>query len=150
MHAETPQAAIELFAAAMSAGDLDSALALYEPEATFAPQPGASVTGLSAIGEALGGFLALYGVYVAGTEGVAKAWVADHAPAGAAGTAYGLFAAATGGSLLVASVVAGLLWTHVAPAAPFVLGASSAGAGLVLLALLGLKRRRLTRGRPRG
>ena len=59
MHAETPQAAIELFAAAMSAGDLDSALALYEPDATFAPQPGASVTGLSAIGEALGGFLAL-------------------------------------------------------------------------------------------
>ena len=59
MHAETPQAAIELFAAAMSEGDLESALALYEPEATFAPQPGASVTGLPAIREALQGFPAL-------------------------------------------------------------------------------------------
>ena len=59
MHAESPQAAIELFAAAMSAGDLDGALSLYEPGATFAPQPGASVTGLPEIGEALRGFLAL-------------------------------------------------------------------------------------------
>ena len=59
MHAETPQAAIELFAAAMSSGDLDGALSLYEPTATFAPQPGASVTGLPAIREALQGFLAL-------------------------------------------------------------------------------------------
>ncbi len=59
MHTETPQAAIELFAGAMNAGDLDAALSLYEPGATFAPQPGASVTGLPAIREALGGFLAL-------------------------------------------------------------------------------------------
>jgi MFS family permease len=94
--------------------------------------------------------LALYGVYVAGTEGVAKAWVADHAPPEAAGTAYGLFAAATGGSLLVASVAGGLLWTHVAPAAPFVLGASSAGAALALLAALGLRSALTGRGRPRG
>ena len=107
----------------------------------FALEPGAA---------AVWPLLALYGVYVAGTEGVAKAWVADHAPAEAAGTAYGLFAAATGGSLLVASVVAGLLWTRVAPAAPFVLGASSAGAGLVLLALLALRERRRPRGRRRG
>ena len=59
MHAKTPQAAIELFADAMNAGDLDAALSLYEPGATFAPQPGASVTGLPAIGEALAGFVAL-------------------------------------------------------------------------------------------
>lgn len=59
MHAETPQAAIELFADAMNAGDLDAALSLYEPEATFAPQPGASVYGLPAISEALAGFLTL-------------------------------------------------------------------------------------------
>ena len=78
---------------------------------------------------------AVYGAYIAATEGVAKAWVADHAPAGAAGTAFGVFAAATGASLLFASVVAGLLWSHVSPRAPFVLGAASAGGALVLLAL---------------
>lgn len=76
----------------------------------------------------------VYGVYIAATEGVARAWVADHAPAGASGTAYGIFAAATGGSLLVASVVAGLLWSRVSPSAPFVLGVVSATLALLLLA----------------
>lgn len=76
----------------------------------------------------------VYGVYIAATEGVARAWVADHAPPGASGTAYGIFAAATGASLLVASVVAGLLWSQVSPSAPFVLGAVSAGLALLLLA----------------
>ena len=76
---------------------------------------------------------AVYGVYIAATEGVARAWVADHAPAGASGTAYGVFAAATGASLLVASVVAGVLWARVGPAAPFVLGAASATAALMML-----------------
>ena len=75
----------------------------------------------------------VYGVYIAATEGVARAWVADHAPRDAAGTAYGVFAAATGGALLLASVAAGLLWTHVSPSAPFVLGAVAAGVALLLL-----------------
>ena len=75
---------------------------------------------------------ALYGLYVAATEGVARAWVADHVPTGATGTAYGIFAAATGGALLVASIVAGVLWSQVGPAAPFVLGAVCAGAALPL------------------
>jgi MFS family permease len=76
---------------------------------------------------------AVYGAYIAATEGVAKAWVGDRAPAGLAGTAYGLFAAASGGALLVASVTAGLLWSHVSARAPFFLGAASAAVALVLL-----------------
>ena len=79
--------------------------------------------------------LALYGAYVAATEGVAKAWVADRVPGRAAGTAFGIFAAATGAALLLASVAAGLLWSHVDPSAPFVLGAASSGLALVLLLL---------------
>jgi MFS family permease len=77
---------------------------------------------------------AVYGAYIAATEGVAKAWVGDRAPRGLAGTAYGLFAAATGAGLLAASIAAGLLWSHVSPRAPFLLGAVSAVAALVLLA----------------
>jgi MFS family permease len=76
---------------------------------------------------------AVYGAYIAATEGVAKAWVGDRAPAHLGGTAYGIFAAASGAGLLVASIVAGLLWSHVSPRAPFVLGAASAGFALVLL-----------------
>ncbi len=79
--------------------------------------------------------LGLYGAYVAATEGVAKAWVADQVPGRAIGTAFGIFSAASGAALLLASVAAGLLWSRVSPAAPFVLGASAAGLAVVLLAL---------------
>jgi MFS family permease len=79
---------------------------------------------------------AIYGAYVAATEGVARAWVADHVPGRAAGTAYGLFAAARGASLLVASVVAGVLWSRVGPWSPFVLGAASASLAFVLILLV--------------
>ena len=77
--------------------------------------------------------LALYGAYVAATEGVAKAWVADQVPGRGIGTAFGIFSAATGGALLLASVAAGLLWSHVSPAAPSVMGASAAGLALALV-----------------
>jgi MFS family permease len=76
---------------------------------------------------------AFYGVFVAATEGVGRAWVADHVHSGSVGTAYGIFYAATGGAALVASLAAGMLWTFVSPAAPFVLGACSAAAATVLL-----------------
>ena len=59
MKAESPQAAIELFAAALNRGDVDAALALYDPDATFAPEPGVEVKGLPAIRDALDGFAAL-------------------------------------------------------------------------------------------
>jgi MFS family permease len=75
----------------------------------------------------------LYGAYIAATEGVARAWVADQIPGHAAGTAYGIFAGATGASVLVASIVAGLLWSYVSPAAPFVLGAASAAVALLAI-----------------
>ena len=76
---------------------------------------------------------AVYGAYIAATDGIARAWVADQVPGRAIGTAYGIFSAATGGALLLASITAGLLWSHVSPAAPFVLGASGAGLALALL-----------------
>jgi MFS family permease len=69
---------------------------------------------------------AVYGVYYALTEGVAKALVADIVPQEQRGTAYGLFNAAIGFSALPASLVAGVLWQVVSPAAPFVFGASLA------------------------
>jgi len=79
---------------------------------------------------------AVYGAYIAATDGVARAWVGDFAPERLAGTAYGLFAAASGAALLAASVAAGVLWSHVDPSAPFWLGAGSAVAALLALPLL--------------
>ena len=77
--------------------------------------------------------LPVYGAYVAATDGVAKAWVGDNAPAGLAGTAFGVFSAATGAAILVASVAAGLLWSKVSAAAPFYAGAAAAAMALALL-----------------
>jgi MFS family permease len=86
---------------------------------------------------------AVYGAYIAATDGIARAWVGDYAPPRAGGTAYGVFSAASGAALLAASVVAGALWSHVDPSAPFWLGVGSAGAGLV--ALLVFERYRMRR-----
>jgi MFS family permease len=78
---------------------------------------------------------ALYGIYYAATDGVAKALVADIVPQERRGGAYGLYNAAIGITALPASVIAGLLWQGVGswpgfgPSAPFLFGA-----GLALIA----------------
>jgi MFS family permease len=77
--------------------------------------------------------LPVYGAYVAATDGVARALVGDHAPPGLVGTAFGVFSAATGAALLVASVTAGLLWSKVSASAPFYFGAAAAAAALAVL-----------------
>ena|SRR5215813_2766988 len=48
----------DLFAQALNAGDIDTLLSLYEPEAIVSPQPGQALTGRAAIREALTGYLA--------------------------------------------------------------------------------------------
>jgi MFS family permease len=83
---------------------------------------------------------AFYGVYVAATEGVGRAWVADHVTEGHVGTAYGVFYAATAAAALVASIAAGVLWTYVSPSAPFWLGAVTAAAAAILLGVRALSR----------
>ena len=59
MKADSPAQAIELFTEALNGGDVGGAVSLYEPEATFAPQPGQEVRGREAISAALDLFAAL-------------------------------------------------------------------------------------------
>ena len=59
--------------------------------------------------------MALYGIYMALTDGVGKALIADHAPKHAAGAAMGIFYALTGLTTLVASLIAGLVWDRSGP-----------------------------------
>ena len=62
--------------------------------------------------------MAIYGVYMALTEGVGKALIADHTPSDCRGTAMGLFYGITGLTTLIASLSAGILWDRFgAPAA---------------------------------
>jgi uncharacterized protein (TIGR02246 family) len=59
MPAHKPEELDQLFAQAFNSGDVDALVALYEPEASFNPEPGQVVTGTQAIREALGNFLAM-------------------------------------------------------------------------------------------
>jgi uncharacterized protein (TIGR02246 family) len=59
MIGDSPGQVIERFASALSRGDLDGAMALYDPEATLAPRPGEQVTGLEGIRASLEQFAAL-------------------------------------------------------------------------------------------
>src|SRR5262245_17782693 len=61
MPARTPEDVLVQFGKAFEARDLDALLALYEPTATFVPQPGQTVSGRPAIREAMGAFLAIKG-----------------------------------------------------------------------------------------
>ena len=59
MHESRPEAVIERFSRLLLEGDLEAMMELYEPDATFAPQPGETVTGRDQIRAALEGFLAV-------------------------------------------------------------------------------------------
>jgi len=75
--------------------------------------------------------ISLWGLHLGMTQGLLAKLVADTAPADLRGTAYGFFNLMGGLALLVASVLAGLLWDRLGAATTFL-----AGAGLSLLAIL--------------
>lgn len=91
---------------------------------------------LAGSGAAMWPLFAVYGMYMALTEGVGRALVADLAPARARATALGLYTGALGGMVLLSSVLAGLLWDQVDVRAPFLLGAATGIASFVLLLVL--------------
>ncbi|HEV2176587.1 MAG TPA: MFS transporter [Terriglobia bacterium] len=74
-----------------------------------------------------------YGLYYALSEGVLKAWIADLAPSTRRASMYGLFNWVVGVAALPASVLAGWLWRHYNPAAPFYVSAALAALAALLL-----------------
>ena len=80
----------------------------------------------------------LWGLHMALTQGLMSKLVADTAPAHRRGTAFGIYNLMSCGALLLASVVAGALWSAYEAAATF-----WAGAGFAGLAALGLLAYRL-------
>ena len=76
---------------------------------------------------------ALWGLHMGLTQGLLSKLVADTAPTELVGTGFGIFNLVSGGALLLASVIAGSLWSSLGPAATFL-----AGAGLATVAALGL------------
>jgi MFS family permease len=79
--------------------------------------------------------VALWGLHLGMTQGLLAAMIAHTAPAELRGTAFGAFNLASGLALLIASVLAGLLWDEMGAAATFL-----AGAGFCCITLLCLFR----------
>jgi MFS family permease len=86
--------------------------------------------------------IVLWGIHMGFTQGVFSALIADSAPAEFRGTAFGMFHLATGVALLLASLIAGLLWDIYSYQLTFITGAVFA---LLALAGLGLYRRHFPR-----
>lgn len=80
---------------------------------------------------------AVYGFYMAMTEGVSKAFIMDMVSSEKRGTAIGLYYTATGLLALVSSIIAGLLWDKINAGAPFLFGSAAAIlAAVMMIAML--------------
>lgn len=79
--------------------------------------------------------ISLWGLHMGITQGLLATMVADAAPADLRGTAYGFFNLMSGLAMLLASVVAGLLWDRFGAAFTFVAGATFTAAALASILL---------------
>lgn len=84
---------------------------------------------------------ALWGLHMAFTQGLLSKLVADTAPMELRGTAFGLFNLVNGGALLLASVIAGVLWSRYGASATFLAGAVFAALAVIGLLIHGVRLR---------
>lgn len=84
----------------------------------------------------LAALFAIYGLYVAATDGTSRALIARAAPSGERASTLGLYSTAVGLASFVASTVGGALWTALGPWATFAYGTGAAllAAGLMVTA----------------
>lgn len=69
----------------------------------------------------------LWGLHLGITQGLLATMIADSAPVDLRGTAYGLFNLASGLGVLIASILAGILWDRFGPSVTFYAGAVFCG-----------------------
>jgi MFS family permease len=73
----------------------------------------------------------LWGLHMGLTQGLLSKLVADTAPADLVGTGFGIFNVVSGGALLLASVIAGALWSSFGASATFLAGAAFAAVAAI-------------------
>ncbi len=66
---------------------------------------------------------AIYGIYTASTEGIAKAWVADLIEDKYRGSGIGLLTSSTSLAIMLGSVITGILWDQFGSELPFLISA---------------------------
>ena len=79
---------------------------------------------------------AIYGLFMGLTEGIQKAFLATIIPPDFKATAFGVYATAVGLATLPASLIGGMLWDRVSPAATFYFGAATAALSAILFIVL--------------
>lgn len=94
------------------------------------------VLGFSSSIETVFAGVALWGLHMGLTQGLLSALVADTAPMELRGTAFGIFSLVSGVILLIASVLAGVLWDIEGSKATFITGAGFTALALFLMPLL--------------
>ncbi len=99
---------------------------LVAADVVIALSPSLAVTALG---------VALWGLHMGMTQGVLAAMVAGSAPEHLRGTAFGMFNLIAGVAMLLASVLAGLLWDNFGSAVTFYGGAAFAIAAFLLFSL---------------
>jgi len=77
----------------------------------------------------------VYGIYIASTEGISKAWIAKIAPQNETATAIGFHASAQSIALMIASSMAGLIWVLTNPQVTFLVSAGGVFVALIYFAL---------------
>lgn len=76
----------------------------------------------------------IYGLYIALTDGVSRAYIATMVMPEKSGTAFGAYQMILGFGTFLSSFVAGMLWSYVSPSAPFLFGSITALlAGLIFM-----------------
>jgi MFS family permease len=73
-----------------------------------------------------------YGLYIALTDGVSRAYISNLVPREKSGTAFGAYQMIIGFGVLIASILAGLLWNYLNPSVPFIFGAITALVAVLL------------------
>jgi len=81
----------------------------------------------------------VYGIYMALTEGVGKAYISNFVPQEKTGTTFGVYQTTVGLCTFFASLIAGLLWTYIGVSAPFIFGSIMAVISAFLFIVLGKK-----------
>ena len=78
----------------------------------------------------------LYGVFMGLTEGIQKGFLATIIPPDFKATAFGVYATFVGLAALPASLIGGVLWDRVSPAATFYFGSATAIVAAILFMIL--------------
>ncbi len=81
----------------------------------------------------------VYGIYMALTEGVGKAYISLLVPQEKSGTAFGIYQTSVGICSFFASIIAGLIWNYINVKAVFYFGSITTIVALILFIILGRK-----------